>query len=450
MRYTRIAIKVGVIALFGTSCAKIPSADDSVVALLVQDRVSKRVHWHHDTTEDQQVQCCIEHMLQQDLKLDTAIQIALLNNPQIQETFEELGIRQADLVEAGLFQNAVFGAFIRFPNQKSVANNTEFSIAQGFLDVFLIPLRKKIATTAFEQTQLHVANSVLNLTFDVQEAYYSLQAAQRKLELLHNLVEVTEASYLLAQKQRVAGNINELELQSQTSPYLVAKLDLSTTQNEIAYLRKKISTLLGLRPSQANWQLYTELPPVPTEEIFLDNVEAKALAQRLDLAQARLEVKKILQMGATKEWWAYTDPAIGISGGKDLDGTGVIGPTFSTILPFSNYGQADRARIISLFKQSQHHVQALEIDIRSEVKQTIEQLNIDKDRALFCLNEVLPLHKKNVSTSQNFYNVMGLSIYQFLRNKQQEIQMKIEYTTSLCNYWKTRTNLNRAVGGEIK
>lgn len=450
MSHMRKAAIIGAISFLGTACTKVPQADDSQVASIVQERVAKRVHWYQGTIEDQQVQSCIEHLLQQDLKLDAAVQIALLNNPQIQATFEDLGIRQADLVQAGLFQNPIFDGFVRFPTQRSLSTNTEFSVAQGFLNFFLIPLRKKVATTELEQTQLRVANVVLDLTFDVRDAYYSLQAEQTKLGLLEHLVRVTDASNLLAKKQRQVGNINDLELQSRTSEYLEAKLDLSKTQNQIAHLRQEINMLLGLRPSQISWHILDELPALPSDEVSMETLETRALSQRLDLAQARLELKRIAQMGATKEWWAFTDPMIGISGEKDTDGSRVLGPTFSAVLPFFDHGQADRARLFSMFKQSQHQLQALEIDVQSQVRQAIAQLNINRNRVLICINELLPLHENIIGTSQNFYNVMGLSVYRFLHNKQQQLRAKIEYTMSLGDYWKTRVDLDRAVGGEIK
>jgi len=43
------------------------------------------------------------------------VQIALLNNKDLQATYEDLSIAQADLVQAGLLQNPVFGASLALP-----------------------------------------------------------------------------------------------------------------------------------------------------------------------------------------------------------------------------------------------------------------------------------------------------------------------------------------------
>ena len=54
---------------------------------------------------NQAAQDTIASLLAKPLTVDAAVQIALLNNPGLQATLEELGIAQADLVQAGLLSN---------------------------------------------------------------------------------------------------------------------------------------------------------------------------------------------------------------------------------------------------------------------------------------------------------------------------------------------------------
>jgi cobalt-zinc-cadmium efflux system outer membrane protein len=434
---------------WATSCTKVHQADDCQVVHAVQERIAKRVHWYQNSQEDKQVSCLIEQLLQQDFQVDAAIQIALLNNLHIQASFEDLGIAQADLVQAGLFQNPILQAFVRFPNKNSASTNTEFSVTQSFMEIFLIPLRKKVAENEVERVHFQIGGVVLELAFAVREAYYNLQAAQSKLGLLELLVEVTDAKSELAKQQIEAGNINELTFQAHKAEYIQAKLALSSTQNEIAKLRQEMNVLLGLRPSLCNWRIPNDLLDLPPEETSMEELEKIALAKRLDLAAAHMEIKRLELMGATKEWWAYTEPGVGVSREKDADGITVLGPSMATSLPFFNHGQADRARLFAMYKQSKHRLQALEIDILAQVRMHKEQLAINRNRVLIYIQEYLPLQKDIVATSQNFYNVMGLSLYTFLQNKEQEIQSKISYIDALQDYWLTRVNLERATGGSL-
>ena len=434
------------ICWLAASCTPVPQTDDSTVANLVQNRIDKRVHWNQATFEDTQVQTCIELLLKQEQTEESLVQIALLNNPQIQAHFENLGIAQADLVQAGLLQNPIFAAMLRLPSQNSYSTNVEFSVTQSFLDVFLIPLRKKIAVTELEQAQFRVASLIISLAFDVEETYYNLQAEQIKVQLLVELVEAKEASVLLAKSQYDSGNSNDLEFQGFAHAYLLAKLDLFISQACLASLREKMNTLLGL---SSTFVISNKLSKPPQEELVKESIERFAIDHRLDVSLARLEIKRICQMMGLKQWWAYTDLSLGISGERDLEGEKALGPTAVVSLPLFNHGQADRARLHAKLKASQKQLQALNIEVLAEVRRQLELLTINKSRVELYSNELLPLQQNIVSCSQKYYNVMGLSVYTLLQNKQNEVKTQIAYTEALRDYWVAKLGLYRAVGGKI-
>lgn len=428
-----------ILCLVCVGCTRVPSADDSYVSSMVKSRIDKEVHWRDD-----QVDCAVQCLLQQELNIDSAVMVALLNNPSIQATFEEIGIAQADLVEAGLFQNPVFEGYVRFPDHH-LQLNSAFSVTQSFLDLFLIPMRKKIARVELEQAHLRVANVVLNLAFEVQETFYRLQAEQMKLSLLASLVDATDAAHQLSTAQRDMGNINDLELQSRTNEYLESKLALAQSQVELIRLREKMNKLMGL--SFGCWQMTLDLPEIPEEEIPVECLESIALSQRLDLEVARWEVEKIAKMLNVKQWWAYTNLGAGISTEHEAEGFQETGPTLVGAIPLFNYGQADRARLYSIYRQSQEKLKALEIEVLSEVRSARDQLMVNRKLALTYQKELLPLQEQIVLNSQRFYNTMALSVYKLLDAKKQELQMQIHYKLTLRNYWISRVELDRALGG---
>jgi len=449
MAVFRTTFVMGILGLLCIGCTRVPQADDCQVASIVNNKIDKEVHWNQGCCEDEQVYCAVQRLLQQELVIDSAVQIALLNNPEIQSIFEEIGIAQADLVEAGLFQNPVFDAYVRFPDHHSLQLNTAFSVTQSFLDIFLIPLRKKIATVELEQAYLHVANAVLNLGFDVQETFYNLQAEQIKQNFLASLIQATEAANQLAVAQRQQGNINDLELQSRMNEYLESKVALAQSQVELIRLRERMNKLLGLSSSELCWRIIDELPELPEKEIPAECLESVALSQRLDLEIARWEVKKIARMLGLKQWWAYTNVAAGISTEHEAEGFQETGPAFAGAIPIFNYGQADRARLYSMYRQSQERRKALEIEVLSEVRSARDQLIVNRNLVLTYQKELIPLQEQIVSMSQRFYNTMALSVYKLLDAKRQELQMQINYKLNLRNYWISQVELDRALGGSL-
>lgn len=428
-------------------CSKAPLPDDRCVAGIIDSRIGKQVQWRADCDAADQVEQTVCCLLSNDLTIDSAVQIALLNNPDIQALFEEIGIAQADLVQAGLLQNPVIAGLVRFPESKHAVINTEFSIAQNFLDFVLIPLRERIAEADLERVQYKVAHAILELAYEVQETFYSYQAEQAKLETMGPLVEIFETVSQLAQGQLEQGNINDLEYQSRLKDSLESKVEMAQSRNEAIRLREKLNRLLGLRSLDACWHASNELPALPEEEAPLACLEEIALFRRLDLDAARWEVERIARMLGVKEWWAYTDAILGASGEKDAEGTKVAGPLFAFELPIFNYGQADRARLNAMLRQSVERLNAMEVEALAQVRLARDRLAINKSIAASFQKEIVPLLEQIRAMSQRYYNGMALSVYKLLDAEKEHLRTKIRATDSLKDYWQSRVALDRALGG---
>ncbi|MFC2049374.1 TolC family protein [Chlamydiota bacterium] len=434
---------VVMLALCG--CSRVPPADDNCVTSFIDARIQKQAHWERHTCKATKEAIC--YLLGQELTVDSAVQIALLNNPEVQVIFDEIGIAHADLIEAGLFRNPIFDGYVRFPD-KALALNTQFSIAQNFLDIFLVPLRKKVAAAELEQTKLRVADAILNLSFDVQETFYRYVATKEKLILLEVLVDATDVANRLAILQKKQGNINDLELQVRMNDYLQAKIDYTNNTAELIALREEMNRLLGLS-TNACWCMTQNLPDIPKNDLPSDCLEAIALSKRLDIGAAKWEMERFFRMWRTKRWWAYADGTLGASTEQEAEGFQETGPTFFLPIPFFNYGQADRARIYALYDQSLNRLKALEIAVLSEVRSARDRLSIHRQLILDYQQQLLPLQESILSTSQRFYNYMALSVYKLIGSKKQEVEMQIKYRKALLDYWMTRVDLDRSLGGNL-
>lgn len=192
-------------------CASVPKeAGFPDVQKLIGQRIGQRVHWNQGRPEDAAVADAVRSMLRQELTVDNAVQIALLNNRSLQATYEELGIAQADVVQASLLRNPVFFASFRFMDKAIEGHretNTEFSVDQDFLDLLMLPLRKKVATAQFEQAKQRVSNAVLDLAAEVRSVYYTLQADEQTLEMRRTVAQATGAAAELASRQLEAGTL---------------------------------------------------------------------------------------------------------------------------------------------------------------------------------------------------------------------------------------------------
>jgi len=439
---------LGIFALFFSSCSRIPQENGSKVTSKIQERISQKVLWYQGGSEDLLVQEKIQSLLTKDLSVDEAVQIALLNNPHIQAVFEGIGISQADLVEAGLFSNPIFDLFIRYPTKKNFVADIEYSITASFIDLFLIPLRVKVAKAELEKTTLRVTNEILDLAFDVEQTYYELQSLQQELKVALSIVELTSVHNEIASRQKVINNINSLDFQEIQARFLEAKLEITRIQNEIIHSKEKLNKLLGFS-EDIQYAISDHFPEIDYHGLPIDQLEGVAFRERLDLQAARFEVIRLSRKLGVEQWWVYTDGRIGIGGERDADGLNTIGPAFSGAIPIFNYGQGARMRLRAELRQAQNELKNLEIRVLSEVREAHKLLM----NHVIIINDykkrIIPLQNQIVESSEELYNVMGIGINRLLENKIQELQAYNNYILSLRNYWKTRVQLDKALGGKL-
>ena len=85
---------------------------------------------------------------------------------------------QADLVQAGLLRNPLFDGAVLLP---IAGGQPEFDlgVALRFLDIFYLPLRKRVAAAQFDEAKLRVTGAVLDFAAAVRGAFYRTRLTSR-------------------------------------------------------------------------------------------------------------------------------------------------------------------------------------------------------------------------------------------------------------------------------
>lgn len=96
------------------------------VNTLTQSRIGQQATWLRTEEEHQAARAATRDLLVHPLSADDAVKVALLNNRSLQALYAELGIAEADLVQAGRLVNPGF-AFSR------LARGGDISIERTFL-----------------------------------------------------------------------------------------------------------------------------------------------------------------------------------------------------------------------------------------------------------------------------------------------------------------------------
>lgn len=225
--------------------------------------------------------------------------------------------------------------------------NTEFSVDQDFLDLLMLPLRKRVATAGFEQVKLRVSNAVLNLAADVRSAYYTLQADEQTLEMRQTVAQATEAAAELANRQLEAGTLKPLDVANQQGFHAQVKLDVTRTDVQVVAGLKCLNRLMGLWGTDTAWRLPVRLPELPASEIPLEHLEFTAVSQRLDLAAARQEMQVVAYaLSLTKKFRYFTVFEFGVDTKHDpTDRLNLTGPHVTIELSIFDQWQTAIARL---------------------------------------------------------------------------------------------------------
>jgi cobalt-zinc-cadmium efflux system outer membrane protein len=442
---------ISFLTLVIAGCAQVPKeAGFNDVKGLVGQHVDYQLHWNQETETDREVEKAIDELLKNELTPEAAVQIALLNNPDLQVLYEDLGVTQADVVEAGLLENPVLFGRARFPNKSGESNNYELEITQNFLNILMLPSRKKLSAIRFEQVKLHVADEVIRMVAGVRKSYFSALGAKQIRNLRNEITLAAANSFELAQRLHSAGNISDLELATENAYFKHSRVDLANSQTALLDAREQLTRLMGLWGSHTNWRLPEQLPDIPDAEIPLENLESMAIETRLDMAAERKAVEALAQaLGITIDWRWVGQIEVGVSTERETDRTWVTGPSLAIELPIFNQRQADIARLKAQLRRSQKRLTAQAIEIRSEVRSLRNRLIMQRNLVDHYRGTVLPLREQIVDLTLKNYNYMLTGAFDLLMAKQQEFEAYQKYLEAMRDYWIIRADMQRSLGGRL-
>ena len=420
------------------------------VAHLVEARTGHHTGWERGTPEAHQIRERVQKLLESGLTRNAAVEVALLNNPELQTIYDELDVSQADLVQAGLLANPTLGGSIGFRMNGSGRPEYEVSLVDSFLDLFLLPLRKKVAQAEFQAETLRVAHAVLETVARTQKELACYQAAEQTVELMRALTQGADAAATLATAQFEAGNISQRALASERASFVEASLSLAKDELALTEQREKLNRLLGLWGAESAWKLAEKLPAVPLNDPPLEHLEVTALRQRLDVAAARKDFELMdaaLNLAKTSRYTGIVN--VGVHMHQDVTGPRLLGPTLALELPIFDQRQALIGRLEAQRRQAQRKLDATGLDVRSEVRVAQARLELDRTAAQRYATALLPLRREVMSQAELEYNAMQIGLYELLSLKRAEVEAVRGYLETVRDYWIARAELERALGGRI-
>jgi cobalt-zinc-cadmium efflux system outer membrane protein len=446
-------VLAGLGALLVVGCASTSQQQQAAFAPVQKDVAAlsgDRVVWNQDVDADKLVNDEAWDRLHRPLDASAAAQVALLNNADLQATFEEIGISQADLVQAGLLKNPSIEASWRLPDVAPAIADTEYSVAADFLDIVLMPLKKKVARQNLAATQARVTHQVIELIAEVKSAFYTYQADLQLEGRLKLILDADQAGADLAQQQQKSGNLNKLGVLNQQAQVASAQMAMADAEKEQIAAREKLNRLMGLSLSAIVWQARPTLPPLPPHDPGTSELELLAQKQRRDLQALRGETDAVGQAFALRSNTRFLPAMIEVGADTEREeDRRITGPTLAVDLPIFDQGQGDVAMLAAQHRQLQRRLQSLAVEIGSEVREASRTMEVDRNEVDYFRKTVLPLNIQAVNQTLEQFNAMQLNTYELFLAKQRELDAEREYIGAWRDYWIAHAELEEAVGGNL-
>jgi outer membrane protein TolC len=387
----------------------------------------------------------VADLLAKPLSADAAVQVALLNNRDLQASLAELGVAEADLVQAGRLRNPGFS----FGRTRG-GNDVEIDRAVIFdlVGLLSIPLKTKIEAARFEQAKLQAASSAVNLAIATRRAYFNAVAAQQTDRFMAQVQESADASAELARRMARVGNWSKLEASREQLFYAETTAQLARARHNVVAAREQLTRSLGLWGSELNYVLPDRLPELPATLKSMNDVEAQAMQQRLDVQMMRREAQSSAgALGLTKASRFINVLHAGYTNRSETDKARVNGYEVELELPLFDWSGANIAKAESLYMQSVHRTAATAIRARSEVRESYSAYRTSYDLARHYRDEIVPLRKRISEEMLLRYNGMLASVFDLLADAREQVQGVNASIEAQRDYWLAETDLQMAING---
>ncbi len=399
----------------------------------------------------------VRMLLAEPLDAETSVQVALLSNSGLQAAFAELGAMEAQSVGASLPPSPTF-SLSRLVATREL--EIERQVLVNVLGLLTLPRRRELAEGRFRQAQLQAAETVLRLAADTRRAYHRAIASTQIVAFLEEAKTAAEASSDLAKKLGETGALNKLGQAREHAFYAELGAQLAAARLRKASDREQLTRLMGLWGADINYRLPGKLKQLPSAAKSAGEIEAEAVAKRIDLEIARMELDllaksygltratrfvNVLELSGTSKYDRVFADAPG--GGLEKDTADWRGLAVDIQIPIYDFGEATTREAEERYMQAAHRLAEKAVNVRSEVRQAYTSYRGTYDIALHYQKEVLPLRKIISDETLLQYNGMLFDLSQLLIDARERVASNIAAIEAKRDFWLAATDLHVAIVG---
>lgn len=400
----------------------------------------------------------VQELLSEPLSEDSAVQITLLNNRGLQAAYNDLGISEAEYVQASLPPNPAIivgrnfgtGGFVEFG----------FQLVGNLLAFATLPRRTEIAKREFEEARYRAVATTLSLSIDARRAFVRAVVAQQRLTLLEQSRQAADASARMMTQLGETGAANKLD-QGRVAAFY-AELSAQVAQARLAVTREReaLNRMLGLWGGDLEYKLPARLAPLPQSPETFNEVEVEAIRRRVDLIILRYEIvtlaKSVGFVEATR-YLSFLELALGYRNEVETSDSGEqtsknrYGLELGIVIPIFDQGQARVATARETYMRAVNRLVERSVNARSEARVGYATYRATYDIAKYYQSRIVPLRRQISDEVLLRYNGMLIDVFEVLVDQRERIAVNLASLDALRDYHLAIADLQAAliVGGTV-
>lgn len=402
------------------------------------------------------------------ISLETAVQLALKENPQNKMAKLDTQIAKKDVKIAGQLQNPAL-QFFQNLGRAGAGNPQQLGLAYG-IELLKPQKRKKTAKLLAEISESNKNLYENELIFKVKSAYFDLlerktniEIARSQLDLFKQLFENTQKEVKTGKLPKTDEVLAKIEYNRSQMYYNQAKSEMISARNrfnavmnssELEFdtvqdgLTDDYSSLLTIKPTDKSLN-FEEIKKFVFEHRF-DILSAK---KEVEAKKAELSVIKSKLMPDLEILGGWSYQTSGVSESSKFENGAYIGASLVNIPVVYQYKpEIDRAKFE--IEKAELKYQDLMIDVTRNITDAWENYSISRENLNFYDKELLNNSEELLETSYKSLKKKEITMGEFLLLRKIYIELMLGYSNALKSYYTAYAELLKEMNisdiGEMK
>lgn len=427
MSFARRTIVVGLLLVLGGCASVDPTPDYGRAQDEVTAATGAKALYQPGAEERAREQ--VAQLLEGGMTSQEAVQVALLNNRDLQELLLEIGVRRADAVQAGLLSNPSLGVLVRFPVDGG-STTTEGGLLQNLIELWHLPVRKHAAERQVEQVVLDVAHRAAILAAQTKAAYFSALASSSALSVAEENLATAQNFLELTLDRQEAGAATQVDVNAARSTYLEQQVLVRSAGFAALDAKRRLAIALGLGTPPEEITLSDELVAAPDRELDLQRLLTVAQQHRLDLRSAEKDVEATESVVPLERRLMWRN----VSGGLAFESQGgdhALGPAIELELPIFDQNRAQIAKAEYRYAQALRRLEGISAQVTQQVRGAYERYAMAQDTARLYRSDLLPLRETSLALARESFAAGKTGFLSVLEAQDRLLTTRLAYVDRL-------------------